>query len=229
MILPQLEQSSLFNAINFSYEYSPWGTGDVHAIPVNTTAVAISLLVYVCPTDGLNYWDGARSAAYGGGNTGIKIPLSNYVASAGVTIRAGSVWPGTACDVADAVEGSMYEYDAVRIPQIRDGLSNTLMAGEIGNGVSWLVACVDLVQRVASAGINRAWPTQPGGCPTPAEDNPPLSGPQSSLGFGSYHPGGANFAFADGSVKFLKSTTDLRVLSALATRAGGEAVSASDY
>ena len=49
------------------------------------------------------------------------------------------------------------------------------------------------------------------------------------MGFGSYHPGGANFAFGDGSVRFIKESTDLRVLAALGTRAGVEVVSASDY
>jgi prepilin-type processing-associated H-X9-DG protein len=49
------------------------------------------------------------------------------------------------------------------------------------------------------------------------------------IGFGSYHPGGANFAFCDGSVKFLKSSTDLTILSALGTRAGGDVISSSDY
>jgi prepilin-type processing-associated H-X9-DG protein len=39
--------------------------------------------------------------------------------------------------------------------------------------------------------------------------------------FWSYHPGGANFAFADGSVHFLAYPAD-SVLPALATRAGGE-------
>ena len=62
-----------------------------------------------------------------------------------------------------------------------------------------------------------------------AASNPPLQGPQNAIGFGSWHPGVANFAFADGSVKDLKSTMNLRVLSALGTRAGGEVVSASDY
>jgi prepilin-type N-terminal cleavage/methylation domain-containing protein/prepilin-type processing-associated H-X9-DG protein len=40
--------------------------------------------------------------------------------------------------------------------------------------------------------------------------------------FGSGHPGGANFAFADGHVQFLRDSTSLSVLQALSTRAGGE-------
>ena len=40
----------------------------------------------------------------------------------------------------------------------------------------------------------------------------------------SDHPGGANFAFADGSVKFIKSTIDMRTYMALGTRKGGEVI-----
>jgi prepilin-type N-terminal cleavage/methylation domain-containing protein/prepilin-type processing-associated H-X9-DG protein len=45
--------------------------------------------------------------------------------------------------------------------------------------------------------------------------------------FWSPHPGGAHFAFCDGSVRFLAYSAD-SILPALATRAGGEAVSLPD-
>jgi prepilin-type processing-associated H-X9-DG protein len=45
----------------------------------------------------------------------------------------------------------------------------------------------------------------------------------------SFHTGGANFLFADGSVHFLQTGMDIRVLAALATRAGGEVVGGVDY
>ena len=46
--------------------------------------------------------------------------------------------------------------------------------------------------------------------------------------FGSGHPGGANFAFGDGSVRFLPDQTDLLLLQALSTRSGQE-TSSQDF
>jgi prepilin-type processing-associated H-X9-DG protein len=45
----------------------------------------------------------------------------------------------------------------------------------------------------------------------------------------SQHPGGASFAFADGSVHFLKQSIAMPTYCALGSRAGGEVISADAY
>ena len=233
VILAQLEQGPLYNAINFSYLYSPYGTGDISGIPINSTVAGTLVKVFVCPSD----LESQPSGYAGAGNSGIGVPDSNYLASAGITVTGYATWV-TPCTTAGATEGAIHEFQTVRFSGITDGLSNTLLLGEIARGpngpgqANWFAAFGERVQRVASVGINQRLSCPSSLCPLcdiPETANAPLNGPQSYLGFGSYHPGGANFAFGDGSVRLLKSTTDRRVLSALGTRAGGEAVSASDY
>jgi prepilin-type N-terminal cleavage/methylation domain-containing protein/prepilin-type processing-associated H-X9-DG protein len=50
-----------------------------------------------------------------------------------------------------------------------------------------------------------------------------------AFGTSSYHPGGVNVTFADGSVRFIKQTIAPSAWWALGTRAGGEVVSADSY
>ena len=45
----------------------------------------------------------------------------------------------------------------------------------------------------------------------------------------SNHPGGCNFTFGDGSVKFIKDTINMQTYWALGTRAYGEVISADSY
>ena len=47
--------------------------------------------------------------------------------------------------------------------------------------------------------------------------------------FGSTHPGGSNFAFGDGSVKFLKESMNVVVLRKIISCKGGEVVSSDEY
>ncbi len=55
--------------------------------------------------------------------------------------------------------------------------------------------------------------------------------PESSeiLNASSNHPGGANYAFADGSVKFVKESVNMQIYWSLGTRNGGEIISADSY
>jgi len=48
-------------------------------------------------------------------------------------------------------------------------------------------------------------------------------------GLSSFHPGGANVAMVDGSVRFLKNSTSINTIWALGSRAQGEVISADSY
>jgi prepilin-type N-terminal cleavage/methylation domain-containing protein/prepilin-type processing-associated H-X9-DG protein len=51
----------------------------------------------------------------------------------------------------------------------------------------------------------------------------------SFINAGSFHPGGANFAFADGSVRFIKDSVNMLTYESLGTRGSGEVISADSY
>ncbi len=87
-----------------------------------------------------------------------------------------------------------------------------------------------------TGGINGKY--RPDHCPTPyvvCTDpiNPsiPIGGNKAGANqqIFSYHPGGANVLMGDGSVKFLRDSTNVVILRKLTTLAGGEVVSQSDY
>ncbi len=63
--------------------------------------------------------------------------------------------------------------------------------------------------------------SQAGDCMDPNND--------SHVAARSWHPGGVNVAFVDGSVRFVKDSIALTVWKALGTRGGGEVISADSY
>jgi prepilin-type N-terminal cleavage/methylation domain-containing protein/prepilin-type processing-associated H-X9-DG protein len=141
----------------------------------------------------------------------------------------------------------------VTIPSITDGTSNTLLFGEkslfdpgyAANCTNSQNALIDqsfwanpsMQDCVAGTEfpLNSSFLTLKsllaGGC----NDGENVSGtdPTScacdarTVNFSSNHPGGVNFAFCDGSVRFLPQAISLVTLQALSTRAGGEVI--SDY
>jgi prepilin-type processing-associated H-X9-DG protein len=62
-----------------------------------------------------------------------------------------------------------------------------------------------------------------GSCPSCAPEA------SSFVNASSFHPGGCNYAMADGSVRFIKDSINMLTYESIGTRAGGEVVSADSY
>ena len=126
---------------------------------------------------------------------------------------------------------------AVRLTDISDGTSNTIAIGERPPSADlyfgWWYAGVgqlgngDADTHLGVRGLNErvAGSTCPVGSYHFAAGR--VRDQCDMFHFWSLHPGGANFAFADGSVRFLSYSAD-SVMPALSTRAGGETASVPD-
>jgi len=126
-------------------------------------------------------------------------------------------------------EGVLNSMSAVKIAQITDGTSQTLLLGERivqPGGPSSLPFTSAWCGQVAFADEYdlRSVPYL-----LPDPDHPINSSPSDPLCFGSRHPQGANFTLVDGSCVFLNDSIDAQVFTALGTIDGGEMVSVDTY
>lgn len=139
-------------------------------------------------------------------------------------------------------DGIFYLNDCIRLADITDGSSNTLLFGEryhrdpeFDRLKPHLFSSIGELAGFGKWGwVARGSAQVTLSTPVPINYQVPADGDRSALedrvcAFGSGHPQGANFAFADSSVKFLNQSTSLETLQALSTRAGRESVSSSDY
>jgi prepilin-type N-terminal cleavage/methylation domain-containing protein/prepilin-type processing-associated H-X9-DG protein len=210
-------------------------TGGRHA----TSAHVIKLLI--CPSDRLEdpVWeDNVPPANWTWG----FYALSSYGGNAGKR----SVFTGGPPAFPRMTRDGIFWLDSgVCFRDIRDGTSSTLLFGEryhYDPEYDRLHSDLSPLPSSPAAGWGKWGWTGGGGIMSgvtlhsaapinykmPSDGN--FSNWENRLGaFGSGHPGGANFAFADGSVHFLSESTALETLKALSTRAGGEIVCADDF
>jgi prepilin-type N-terminal cleavage/methylation domain-containing protein/prepilin-type processing-associated H-X9-DG protein len=113
-----------------------------------------------------------------------------------------------------------------KIASITDGTSNTLMFGEYstkdtpGRRTFWAYAYTSYAQSLVT--FNAPWTLQASFAACAATPNPSGNN-QCKRAWGSFHTGGLNFAFCDGSVHTVSRSVDMiLVLPALASIAGGE-------
>lgn len=129
-------------------------------------------------------------------------------------------------------DGVLYFGSRVRLGDIHDGPSNTLMVGErpasFDGRYGWWYGGWGFVKNGAGdsyLGAREFNPLNFVPCPLgPYAFGPGRwDNPCATFHFWSLHPGGAHFLFADATVRFLRYSAD-PLMPALATRAGNEAV-----
>lgn len=232
-LLPGLEQNNIYSKMNFQHPNtltkkwdSQYNTGncDVAGAPGSTV-----VKTFLCPSDsgipqttwsanGLTYTFGANSY---GGCAGTIAFFTNSMT----------------CD------GIFYINSKVKLTDITDGSSNTILMGERKrkDDVYNAVYRDDFQNRSgwawsnSNAGFDYLFGTEvpinwlmPDSVRTSGDPNF-IYEDQRFNAFGSFHTAGANFCFGDGSVRFLPDSTPLTVLQPLGTRSGGEVINGSAF
>jgi len=253
LILGQIEQQNVYNSINFMFPAGANAGATVAGVvpgPIQTTALLTRIGSFICPSD---FSQSPYTSADGQPNQN-PWGQASYAGSVGTTYSF-FVTPTCAPDTPD---GAFANNTSYTIAAITDGTSNTIFAGENskfkndpaldhafntwsqgGNYTSRALPSAARPQVLLFVGpkingsLQATMPTF-----TTVNDirNAILTttgNPQfitlGQYGFRSQHPGGANFVFGDGSVRFLKETINLTTYLSLGTRGNGEVVSADQY
>lgn len=192
-LLPFLEQSEVLAMIDAGGVEMQLGS--MNHIPA-----------YLCPSDPQTPELAGYSSVWPGPSPEEDVSVTNY---AGVADAIDFTCDGYANRLDG--DGVLFNNSRVRIGDITDGTSQTLVVGEIvgrgegsHSGLPWLTHTIYDTHN----GINRWVPAIV------------IYHNSAQTGFASYHPGGCHFMVADASVHFLSEHVDAHVLRSLTTRNG---------
>lgn len=219
-VLPYIEQSSLFNQFDM-------GLGD-YTIPGKNTPNMNRVDLFLCPSGNVEKSNlGNEQDVIAGqkpytthyyGNLGPK-GTNEYTGKTYEDVNVSEQHGGY------ALQGTLVKDRPVRIAAIKDGTSNTLLLGEGSRtggmrfrGWARGATLGTAAERVASGSAKNIAQAINQGDPAKFNDG----------FYGSNHPGGALFLFCDGHVQMLSESSDLKLLKALASRNGLEAISAPE-
>jgi prepilin-type N-terminal cleavage/methylation domain-containing protein/prepilin-type processing-associated H-X9-DG protein len=223
-ILPYIEEQNLYNTYHWSLFSADQANQPLMAHPVKP---------FQCPSapEQDRYYTALPFSPAPGGK---RAACGDYAPTWGVNSALATM---RLIEPATDYQGVLVPEQWTCLTQITngDGTANTIMITEdAGRPALWqagrqVAGSEQAVKGGAWAGPNNGFvvdgstpdgTSSPGPCPMNCTNDGEVY---------SFHAGGANAVFADGSVHFLSAGVSLRVLAALVTRAGGEVVSATDY
>ncbi len=244
-ILPYMEQKAVFDAIDFNI--------DARRLPVAGGVIlwAVSPAYTHCPSDAtvpkvMLSGTAARAQCNYGGSLGSQ-NVDGTVAGKCQPFKAfeqimtgGNPRFGEMNPINKARVSGIFAFSAVvlRIADVSDGTSNTLLVGEVLPGCqvnyngdpqagTWINSWGNLYS--IGGGVSTITPInemttclQSNKISNPQCNPASLETMQYAYGFKSRHPGGAQFTLADGSVRFITQNINHSMFQYLGSREGGE-------
>jgi prepilin-type processing-associated H-X9-DG protein len=236
-ILPFIEKDSLKTSLPLQPRDVP--AAQLYGIPDNENT-SLPVALFQCPSDSR----GGSLISQNGGS--FHAAALTWYAGVGGTDSAIPNWP--------LANGILFWRSRLSLTDITDGTSNTIAVGERPPGATsfdvnfngwwqgldtigfrygapgWEFDTIQYVRNtVASPSTTSTITGRP--CTFPSLYSPGAPSGREACDFNHYwsmHSTGANFVFADGSVRFLPYTAE-PILPALATRNGGEVADTSKY
>jgi prepilin-type N-terminal cleavage/methylation domain-containing protein/prepilin-type processing-associated H-X9-DG protein len=216
-ILAHIEQDNVYKQLDFK----------VHGWQANNyTLLKQKYPMFLCPSD--PFADEIREEEGFAAPTWV-LSQSDYAANQGDYKNAGGVGATpdygninySAGGTPNPVRGVIGRWGwSARFADVTDGLSNTYAVGECVGAFCITQNLLSQSWGTTAYPINYMNKSLAANLPTQA--NPRWD---ESIGFRSYHSGGANFLLCDGSIRFVRESIDGATYRASASRANGEVIS----